>query len=53
MIMCDFCQEWYHGICIDITPGEAQNIDKFRCGKCKGSRANRRTGNLGIGGAGR
>ena len=34
MIQCDYCQEWYHGKCVDITPTEALNIDKYRCSAC-------------------
>ena len=36
MIQCDYCQEWYHGSCIDLTPSEALSIDKFRCQDCGG-----------------
>ncbi|MCU7901933.1 MAG: DDE-type integrase/transposase/recombinase [Candidatus Thiodiazotropha sp. (ex Lucinoma aequizonata)] len=34
MIRCDYCNEWYHGSCVDITPTEALNIDKYRCSQC-------------------
>jgi hypothetical protein len=36
MIMCDFCEEWYHGTCVNITPTEALDIVKYKCGTCKG-----------------
>ena len=35
MIQCDFCQEWYHGKCVDVTPTEALNIDKYKCRACR------------------
>lgn len=35
MIQCDGCDEWYHGVCVDITPSEALNIDKYHCQKCQ------------------
>ncbi|CAC5362887.1 CXXC1 [Mytilus coruscus] len=31
MIQCDFCDEWYHGACIDLTPELADTVVKFRC----------------------
>ena len=34
MIQCDFCQEWYHGKCVNITPTDALNIDKYKCSAC-------------------
>lgn len=35
MIQCDFCNEWYHGSCINISPSEAVTIDKFKCEDCR------------------
>ena len=35
MIQCDYCQEWYHGKCVDITPTEALNTGKYRCSPCR------------------
>ena len=29
MIQCDVCDEWFHGRCVGITPGEALRIDKY------------------------
>ena len=28
MIQCDFCDEWYHGSCVNITPTYALGIDR-------------------------
>jgi len=33
MIMCDYCKEWYHGSCVNISSTEALDIDK--CGVCR------------------
>ena len=35
MIQCDFCEEWYHGKCVDVTPTEALHIDKYKCRACQ------------------
>ena len=35
MIQCDYCDEWYHGSCINITPSEALDINKYQCGDCQ------------------
>ncbi|KAK4015926.1 hypothetical protein OUZ56_030892 [Daphnia magna] len=35
MIGCDYCEEWYHGDCIDITEEESRFIKKFFCPKCR------------------
>ena len=35
MIQCDDCDEWYHGSCVDITPSDALNIDRYRCRDCQ------------------
>jgi COMPASS component SPP1 len=35
MIGCDKCEEWYHGICINITEHEAQRIQLFYCQTCR------------------
>jgi hypothetical protein len=34
MIQCDYCQEWFHGSCVDITPTDALDIDKYKCEDC-------------------
>jgi transposase InsO family protein len=35
MIQCDFCDEWYHGSCVNVTASEALNIDRYKCGVCR------------------
>jgi transposase InsO family protein len=35
MIQCDFCSEWYHGSCVNISPSEAVSIDKYKCKDCQ------------------
>ena len=35
MIQCDFCDEWYHGSCVNITATDALNIDKYKCIVCR------------------
>ena len=35
MIQCDFCEEWYHGSCVNITATDALDIDKYKCRACK------------------
>ncbi|XP_076468980.1 uncharacterized protein LOC143299580 [Babylonia areolata] len=34
MIQCDYCQEWYHGSCVNITATDALDIDKYKCESC-------------------
>ena len=34
MIQCDFCLEWYHGRCIQLTREEGEAMDRFRCPVC-------------------
>ena len=34
MIQCDMCDEWYHGSCVNVSPSEAVNIDKYKCPVC-------------------
>jgi transposase InsO family protein len=36
MIQCDFCDEWYHGTCVNVTASDALNIVRYKCGECKG-----------------
>lgn len=35
MIMCDQCEEWYHGDCINITEKESRKIKYFYCKPCR------------------
>ncbi|KAF4150300.1 PLU-1-like protein [Phytophthora infestans] len=34
MICCDFCDEWYHASCVDLSPVGLETIDAFRCPRC-------------------
>ena len=38
MIQCDYCEEWYHGSCVNITVSDALEIDKYKCKACSDSR---------------
>ncbi|XP_039249955.2 CXXC-type zinc finger protein 1-like [Styela clava] len=35
MIMCDQCEEWYHGDCINMTERESRRIKYFYCKWCR------------------
>lgn len=35
MIQCDYCDEWYHGSCVNITATDALDINKYKCETCK------------------
>lgn len=35
MICCDFCEEWFHGDCINVTEKESKAIKKYYCDACK------------------
>ena len=35
MIQSDHCDEWYHGLCVNITPIDALHIDKYKCSDCQ------------------
>ncbi|XP_071503138.1 uncharacterized protein [Diadema antillarum] len=35
MVMCDGCQEWYHGRCVNVSPEEGTHIDKYFCPVCR------------------
>ena len=37
MIQCDYCSEWYHGYCINLSPSEALDLDRYKCARCKGN----------------
>ena len=34
MIGCDYCPEWYHGQCVNITAEEAEDIGLYKCPEC-------------------
>ncbi|KAJ8548731.1 hypothetical protein ON010_g10939 [Phytophthora cinnamomi] len=34
MICCDFCDEWYHSTCVDLSPRDLDGIEAFRCPRC-------------------
>ncbi|GMF19455.1 unnamed protein product [Phytophthora lilii] len=34
MICCDFCDEWYHSGCVDLSPRDLDGIEAFRCPRC-------------------
>ncbi|KAF2367356.1 Zinc finger PHD-finger, partial [Trinorchestia longiramus] len=34
-ICCEQCEDWYHGRCIGIMQGEADDIDDYICPKCQ------------------
>lgn len=35
MIQCDYCKEWYHGACVNISSADAVNIDVYKCQDCR------------------
>jgi hypothetical protein len=37
MILCDRCQDWYHGSCVGIRSEQADAISNFICHKCRNS----------------
>ena len=39
MIQCDFCDEWYHGSCVNITVTDALVIDQYKRKACKDKRS--------------
>eukprot|EP01115_Flamella_aegyptia_P002649 TRINITY_DN136768_c0_g1_i1.p1 TRINITY_DN136768_c0_g1~~TRINITY_DN136768_c0_g1_i1.p1 ORF type:complete len:157 (-),score=9.46 TRINITY_DN136768_c0_g1_i1:76-525(-) len=34
MVACDYCDEWFHGDCIGITPTLAKKIEQYICPNC-------------------
>ena len=34
MIQCDYCREWYHGSCVDVTATDALRINRYKCAEC-------------------
>lgn len=35
MIMCDYCGEWFHGDCVNVTQEHSEKIDIYCCLMCK------------------
>ncbi|KAK8967338.1 PHD finger protein ALFIN-LIKE 8 [Platanthera guangdongensis] len=38
-ICCDFCQRWFHGKCVKITPAGAEHIKQYKFPSCSNKRA--------------
>ncbi|KAL8604519.1 hypothetical protein ACOMHN_015803 [Nucella lapillus] len=34
MIQCDYCLEWYHGSCVNVTASDALDMAKYKCKAC-------------------
>ncbi|CAG0922204.1 unnamed protein product [Notodromas monacha] len=34
-IGCDFCENWYHGSCINVTPAQATTMKQYKCPECQ------------------
>ncbi|WJX92204.1 hypothetical protein P8452_73881 [Trifolium repens] len=34
-IFCDFCEHWYHGKCVEVTPDMADVINEYKCPFCR------------------
>jgi ribosomal protein L21E len=34
MINCDYCQEWFHGVCVNVSAEDAVDIVKYKCPLC-------------------
>ena len=39
MIMCDGCQDWFHGKCVGLKEEDSQRIDRYYCPTCNGTLA--------------
>jgi hypothetical protein len=35
MIQCDYCDEWFHGSCVNLTSIDALHIGRYKCPGCK------------------
>ncbi|XP_071960277.1 CXXC-type zinc finger protein 1-like isoform X2 [Antedon mediterranea] len=35
MICCDYCNEWYHGDCVNLKESSSKNIRKYACPPCR------------------
>lgn len=43
MIMCDKCNEWFHGECVKITQSEAKKMKEYFCLMCRSQAVNAET----------
>ncbi len=34
MICCEWCNQWYHYSCVNLTKRKANKIEEYRCAKC-------------------
>ena len=34
MLGCDYCDDWFHGSCVDITEEDAQFLSSYKCPLC-------------------
>ena len=34
MIQCDYCREWFHGACVNVSVTGALGMEKYRCPVC-------------------
>ena len=34
MIQCEYCNEWYHGSCVNLTTEDTLSISKYKCKDC-------------------
>ena len=35
MIGCDYCKDWFHLTCVDLSPEEAEELDLYKCPNCQ------------------
>jgi ketosteroid isomerase-like protein len=35
MIGCDYCKDWFHLTCVDLSPQEAEELDLYKCPNCQ------------------
>ena len=35
MIECYSCKEWFHGDCVGVSEGDADNIEDYYCSQCQ------------------
>ena len=34
MVQCNFCKDWFHITCVDLSPSEAESMDTYKCPNC-------------------